>query len=47
VASLEGVVLEREDVLDEERVDLGFTGRNPLVDLLSRSETGATKRSQD
>ena len=36
-----GVVLEREDILDVVRLDLGLTGRNPLVDLLSRSETGA------
>ena len=39
--ALVGVVLEREDVLDVVRLDLGLTGRNPLVDLLSRSETGA------
>lgn len=41
VLGLVGVVLEREGVLDETRPDLAFTGRNPLVDLLSRSETGA------
>lgn len=35
------MVLEREAALLEERVDLGFTGRSPLVDLLSLSEIGA------
>lgn len=46
VGGLVGVVLEREDGLDEARVDLGFTvtGRKPLVDLLSRSETGAKRK---
>lgn len=39
--ALVGVVLEREDTLDVVRLDFGLTGRNPLVDLLSRSETGA------
>ncbi len=42
-----GVVFEgREGVLEEERAILGFTGRKPLVDLLSRSETGATVSSK-
>lgn len=41
VAGLVGVVLEREEALgDEERLYFGFTGRNPLVDLLNLSVTG-------
>ncbi len=42
-----GVVLEgREGVLEEERAVRAFTGRSPLVDLLSRSEIGATRRQK-
>ena len=44
MAGLVGVVLEREEELEEERPDLDLTGRSPLVDLLSRSETGAGGR---
>lgn len=40
-----GVVLEREDALNEERPDFGFNGRSPLVDLLSRSEMGAKRKT--
>lgn len=39
-----GMVLESEDILDVERLDFGLTGRKPLVDLLSRSETGAEEK---
>lgn len=38
--ALVGVVLERAGALGEERPNLALTGRNPLVDLLSRSEIG-------
>lgn len=45
---LVGVVFKgREEELEEERAALGFTGRKPLVDLLSRSEIGATVCSND
>ena len=45
--ALVGVVFTgRDDVLEEERVVRGFTGRNPLVDLLRRSETGAKNKNK-
>lgn len=44
VEGLVGVVLERAGVLVEVRPDLALTGRNPLVDLLSRSEIGAERK---
>jgi hypothetical protein len=43
VVGLVGVVLEKEGMLVEERADFGFIGRNPLVDLLNRSEIGAKR----